>query len=254
MRILTAFVLVCCFIWCVLMLPGCNKRPDGILSENEMVDLLTDLQMAEAYFNTKGPGSNIERNTLVEAVLKKHNVTHGQLDSTLVYYGRNLDDYSKLYQKVEKNLKAENNRLEESEAANDIWPYSHFTSIFPNQMSDGVTFSMPASGIEKGSALEWKMRLSSSYGGEGLLGVEYENGMTSYLKKNLSGGTSLKINIQTDTAMVAKRIFGSIRMPDLNYPVWADSISLIRTDLDSLNYNQIRQQHSIYKPRAGVNR
>ena len=247
MRKFTLTIFLFLNVCAVIVLPGCNRRPKSILSEKEMVALLTDLQMAEAYYNTGGPSVNLDRNSLVESVLKKHGVSHTQLDSTLAYYGRNMDEYYMLYQKVEKNLKAENNRLEELDAANDIWPYSHYAAVFPNQLSEGIMFSMPASGVEPGNSLEWRLRLNTAVPADGLLGVEYENGLTSYVKKSLSGDNALKMNIQTDTALVAKRIFGSISFSEPDRYVWADSIRLIRLDLDSLNYNQIRQQRTIHK-------
>ena len=231
----------------IMVLTGCSRRPPGILSDEEMVEFLSDLELAEAYYNTSGPGK-IERDVLIESVLLKHGVSHEQLDSTLSYYGRNMDEYSMLYEKVENKLKAENNNSEALDATNDIWPYSHYASILPVQATDGIIFSMPAGGLQKGSSLEWRMRLSDGDNFDGMLGVEYESGPISYVKKNLNG-RSIKISIQTDTALTAKRIFGSIVVAPDYMPLWADSIRLIRTDLDSMTYSQIHQQRNVYPAR-----
>lgn len=232
---------------------SCEKRPDGVLSEKKMVELLSDIEIAEAYFNVSaGPKQGVSKKTLVSSVLKKHGVTQAEFDSTVAYYSRNLDDYYLLYEKVEKNLRAQNigtqstRNLEED----NMWPYSQFASVFDNQITDGITFSIPAQDLQGGTSLEWQMRVSAPQGVEALLGVEYENGSSSFSKKSAAGSRSLKISLQTDTALRPKRIFGTMTVPVSSMPLWVDSIRLIRQDFDSLTYDRIRQQRNIWLPQA----
>lgn len=237
------------FIVSSLFVGGCNKRPEGVLSEDEMVSLLTDIELAEAYTMTTSQ-SNISRDVLMESVLAKHGVTHAQLDSTIAYYGKNMDEYYKLYEKVEKNLRAQNGEGQDAyDEKNDIWPYPRFTAILPNQTSDGITFSMPAEGLSAGSSLEWRMRLTSADGANAVLGVEYDNGMSSLSKKNGSGLTNFQIELQTDTALKVKRIFGYLTLPQDGMPVWADSIRLVKADYDSVTYHKIRSQKRLFQPK-----
>lgn len=233
------------------LLFSCNKRPEGVLSEDKMIDLMVDIQLAEAYYHTSGgPTERIPREVLIESVLAKHGVTHEELDSTVSYYGKNMDEYYSMYEKVEKRLKARNKGLkdEEEKTENDIWPYNRFTAFFPNQTNEGLLFSIPGDMIEKGSALEWKMRLSSMEGTEILLGVEYEDGSATLNKRSAAGSTALQIDLQTDTALTAKRIFGFVSVSENSRPLWADSIRLIKTEFDSMAYSNIRIQTRIGKP------
>lgn len=232
---------------CILVISGCNKRPEGILSDNEMADLLTDIELAEAYNNNSG-AKRVDRQVLIESVLEKHGVTQEILDSTLNYYGKNLDEYTELYAKVDKKLRSQVNQTEDTSEENNIWPFSRFTAFMPNQFSDGISFSIPATGIMPGNTLEWSMRFTSAEGVEGLLGVEYENGVKTYMKRSAGGNPSFHINLQTDTALVAKRLFGTVTVSRKNLPQWADSIRLIRNDFDSLSYSKIRQQRYIHIP------
>lgn len=232
----------------VIALIGCNKRPEGILSEEEMTDLLVDIELADVYYNTNAGAAHIDRKTLVEAVLQKHGVKKETLDSTLSYYGRNIDDYYALYDGVEKKLRKQDQGVQETVEENDIWPYSRFTAFMPDQMSDALTFSMPGEEISPGNSLDWRMRLSSPEGVEIMLGVEYDNGITTIAKKNAAGNRSPNVSLLTDTALIAKRIFGFVSVPESAKPVWVDSIRLMTMEFDSVEYQKIRYQKMLYKP------
>lgn len=242
-------IIVCLGALCIVS--GCNKRPDGVLDEKEMVDLMTDIQLANAYYNTNATNSGkLTKEVLVESVLEKHGVSHAELDSTLAYYGRNMDDYQRLFDKIEMNLKAHGtgSAVEEYDAENDIWPYNRFTAFFPHQISDGLYFSMPAEGLTPGNSLEWGLRVSTPDGVDILLGVEYENGTASYVQRNAGGNRSVKVNIQTDTSLNLKRIYGTVTAPQSSMPFWADSIRLVKAEFDSVSYTKIRSQKTLRKP------
>ena len=230
---------------------SCKKTPEGVLNESEMVDLLTDMQLAEAYYNTTPGGvKKIDKNILLESVLHKHGVTHAELDSSIAYYGRNLDDFYILYNKVEKKLQGGNlgSQSQEKVSADDIWPYSRFAAVSKNQTSNGIIFSFPAENILPGTSLEWNMRLTSPEGVEAMLGVEYDNGYSSIYKKRAAGNRSLSVSLQTDTAYKPKRIFGVMTVAPTAMPLWVDSLRLTKTEFDSLTYDRIRMQKLFPKP------
>lgn len=232
---------------------GCNRRPKDILSENQMVEILTDLQLADAYYNTSvGPRNRVSRDDLVEGILEKHGVSREELDSTIAYYGRNIDDYYKLYARVDRNLKSLNRTAggEEIDNADDIWPYGAFAVVNPNQTTDGLIFSIPLKDLPKGSSLEWRMHLSNSDGADVMLGVEYENGITSMSRKNSALDRSVRVSLQTDTSFNVKRIFGTMTAPKSSMPLWIDSLRLVKLDFDSLTYGSLRQQRTFYPPMA----
>lgn len=235
----------------ILGAAACNKRPKGVLDDDKMVDVMTDLELAEAYYVTNSsPQNHLTREILQASVLKKHGVTQEEMDSTIAYYGRNMDDYYKLYAKVEERLgkHSRNGETETNEVLNDVWPYAGYTLISQNQATDGIIFSIPMSSLEKGSSVEWGMRLSAPDGVETTFGVEYENGISTMLKRAAGGNKSMKILIQTDTAYKVKRVFGSLSVPTERMPLWVDSIQLVTMPYDSINYSRIRQQKTIRPP------
>lgn len=234
----------------LLFTGSCNKRPEEVLNENEMVSLLTDLQLAEAYLNTTGP-NKIDREGLMLSVLEKHGVTRAQFDSTTAYYGRNLDEYMDLYTKVERNIQKRDVNKRNNEtllSADDIWPYNRFSYISGNQLTDGITFSFPADKLEKGNSLVWSGRMTSSNSLALTFGVEYENGTTSIHKTNSSGEGNFTIDLQTDTAKTPKRIFGTLKVSQVSMPVWLDSLRMVKNPYDSITYLKIRQQRNIGVP------
>jgi hypothetical protein len=88
-------------------------KPKNMLSEKEMVDILHDMHLAEAYSNqyridNSGP-KKIESKDLYFSVLKKHGVADSTFANSVVYYSSMPKRYEKIYQQVVDRL----NMLEE---------------------------------------------------------------------------------------------------------------------------------------------
>ena len=62
-----------------------------MIPEEKMVDLLCDIQLAQAVYNSDNQfSSNEKKDGLIEGVLKKHKVTQADLDSSLLWYADNI--------------------------------------------------------------------------------------------------------------------------------------------------------------------
>ena len=84
------------------MSAACVRRPDGVLSDKDMVSLVADMELAEAYVQTGSRGAGEEeRAALVDYVIKKHGLTREEFDTTMAWYGRNVDAYYDLCESVE---------------------------------------------------------------------------------------------------------------------------------------------------------
>lgn len=238
---------------------GCNSRPEGVLSEGKTIDLLTDLKLAEAYNETPSArGTNPSRYDLQEAVLKAHGVSENEFANTMAYYGRNIDEYYELFDKIEAKIKKKgeklNGNIQDENNGNDIWPYSHFVYFNPQASTNGLKFSIDPSDLQVGERLEWRLNFTSYDGVEGILGIEYTDGSSHYSKRNAAGNKRFSITLQSDTLRVAKRLFGIISLPEKSMPAWADSIQLLRLPFDSIEYNKIRLQQRVspLKPRPDI--
>ena len=98
-------VLVLCSLF--LIQTGC--RPKGILHSWEMRKLLVDLHKTDALLQINGLNyaSTEDKAIYYAQVLEKHGVTQAEFDSSLVWYTAHPQLFDKIYPKVVKDLKAE---------------------------------------------------------------------------------------------------------------------------------------------------
>lgn len=85
-----------------LSMLSCDKTPRGVLSINDMADLIVDLKLAEAYIDNHNAEfmSDSSKQVLKQSVFKKHGITQQDYDTSLVWYAHNMEDYTKAYDKA----------------------------------------------------------------------------------------------------------------------------------------------------------
>ena len=87
------------------------KKPDNLIPEDQMVDLLTDLLLAVNAETTK----NLDLKRKVNyhpLVFEKYNIDSTQFKESNFYYTSRVDDYDVILLKVEERLKALNKKFE----------------------------------------------------------------------------------------------------------------------------------------------
>ena len=101
------------FVLLLFLFVSCKKQPEGVLSENRMVDLLVDVHKSEAVMALNyNKFSNDEKKRAVrEAVFMRHNTTQAEFDSSLVWYGNHIDKYMGVYDRVIERLNKENEEV-----------------------------------------------------------------------------------------------------------------------------------------------
>lgn len=99
-----------------LSLLACDKTPRGVMSINEMADLITDLHLAESYIESHSPEfpNDSSRMVVKQSIFKKHGITQRDYDSSLVWYAHNMEDYIKAYDKAVGKLKKRYDKLDKS--------------------------------------------------------------------------------------------------------------------------------------------
>lgn len=230
---------------CLFMF-SCNRRPKGVLSEKKMVELITEMELTQAYLESQPQLSyqQEERENLIDGILLTHNVTREDLDTTWGWYGKNLDDYSKLLTLVDKRIsekkkdifKADSRREHENESGM-LWPYSRNGIISPLSATDGFILSLNNPELKEGDRLIWRMHINQMQSMNGVLGVEYDDGTSAAVTSMFTGKTEIELSIPTDTGKIVKRIYGDLRFrEDLTRPVFIDSISLKVVPFDSVDY------------------
>lgn len=108
------------FIVSMFFMLSCSQRPNNVLSKKEMMDVLYDLQLAQAMYNDQ----NIEvlntqegKDALLTSVLTKYNLSQADLDSSVVWYSDNLGEYKIINDSVVQRLRRRLSVLREEDNA-----------------------------------------------------------------------------------------------------------------------------------------
>ncbi|MDE5791833.1 MAG: DUF4296 domain-containing protein [Muribaculaceae bacterium] len=237
-----------------ILATACNDRPENIPSDSQMVKVMADMEMAQAYIQSKGYKENTaeSRERILNYVLEKNGMTREDFDSTIAWYGKHIDKYDDLYAKVDKELARRESKISGNSAemlSNDLWPYSRYLVISSKSSADNFSFSIPGSDLEKGDRLSWKFRLNMPTDGSAMFGVRYTDGSVSYITQNLSGN-NIEVALQTDSARKVKDIFGNLRVNLVRSFVGLDSLTLSSAPFDSTVYYRISSTKRFFGPIA----
>ena len=102
------FAFICVVIGLCAVLASCKpSMPGDVLSKRKMTDILYDYHIALAM--AQGEPGGIHENSLAyrEAVLKKHDVTSAEFDSSMVYYMRHTELMHAVYKDLADRLDKE---------------------------------------------------------------------------------------------------------------------------------------------------
>lgn len=101
----TGFILSVISLFAML---SCGERPSYVLSKNEMIDVLYDLQLAQAIhddYNIELSKTQEGKDAIMNSVLLKYNLNRADLDSSIVWYSDNLSEYKVINDSVVARLK-----------------------------------------------------------------------------------------------------------------------------------------------------
>lgn len=240
-----------------LALSSCSDRPSNVLDEDDMVDLMVDMELAEAYYEQDSRSSSADdRIEFGKRVLQKHGVSAETLDTTLAWYGRNLDEYTELFAKVDKKIEKRKKKLmevpgqeERPKSETDLWIFSSHIMLSELSGQNLYSFSIPNVDLNKGDKLKFSFYLPNSVGLKTTLGVEYADGFGEAEVNNSTSGKSIEMELQTDTAREVKRVFGWLNLKEsTNYPVFIDSLALKTMQMDSATYMSSRRSQKDISP------
>lgn len=256
----------------LLLSVACSKAPRGVLDEDDMADLLVDFHKGEAYVDIHSTEyfNDSLRAVIKQSVLKKHGVTPEEFDSSLAWYGRNVDVYVDVYADVVQRLKKEyaGIKLDNVAKANDVkegdadmspahvlgsdeldlWTQSRVRILSRHFADTVITLTLNADeGWRRGDVFTWSFRLLNQPAGfQSLMAVEYADGSVSYLLRSERRQGWNRIQMMTDSTREIKHVFGTLRFEiDDNDMVCVDSIQCVRTRLEKERYYLLYQQRNV---------
>ena len=157
-------------IYGILMLicvaASCSRVPKHIISEKKLRAVLYDMQIAEALVETKNEQfrTNDERQVVYNSVFAKHNISQALYDSSLVWYGKNMDLYMRIYKLVLKDVNEKITALGDikpdpisgdisAKDSVDIWIYNRNYTFSPVHVFNTLTFDIaPQTPYSSGSS------------------------------------------------------------------------------------------------------
>ena len=104
-----------CLLFILLAGVACQEKgypkPDGLLSEKKMVNVLHDIHLAEAMSTQSrfalNDSNKIKSGDIYQAVLDKYNLNDSIVALSLIYYSSRPKVYEKIYTKVMERLNVE---------------------------------------------------------------------------------------------------------------------------------------------------
>lgn len=243
---------------CVIV--SCNGVPSHVIGPDDMASLMADMRMADAVVGVQYADyvNDANKIALKQAVFKKHGVTEAQFDTSLVWYGHNVDKFQEVNERtieiLEKRLKAAD-ALAAGEAALtvsgdsvDLWAGPSVRIFGPKTGSNRATIGFDTDrNSERGDIYTMRARvLVPGYSSQWGMTVEYTDGtvdaITDYVSQ--SAPNRQELMLVTDSTRTARHVSGWISMSTPGRDVAVlDSISLTRRHLDPLHpaYQHYRQ-------------
>lgn len=231
----------------LLLLSTCSKVPDGILSEKRMQSVLKDMLLAESMTNIDYSKfrSDTMKVALFESVFRKHGITKADYDSSLMWYGRNLDIFMKVYDRTLKDINNSITALGDVQAdaapvtnqdSVNIWPRRSYSTFYPSSPFNAVVFNIkPETAYSSGSSFVlglrvWGLDNKRLAKPEIRLCAEQPD-TTVVLNHKISYDGYHTLVLKSAPTKRVNRVYGFIRYENSDssyYKVYLDSLSLIR--------------------------
>lgn len=254
------------YILAALLIVACKRVPDGVIPPDRMASLMADIRMVDAVVKVRPQDyvAPATRLALRNAVFERHGVTPEEYDSSLVWYGHNIQRYQDVTDQsieiLEKRL-VEANTIAAGELAMsvagdsvDLWldtkPWvvtsttpSHimtFSNDSDANWQPGDVYTMRARVITPVKSVKWNLT------------TWYEDGALETITGTMSVTEPHRqeLSMLTDSTRTAVRVAGYIYVePEGHKPVILDSLSLTRRHPVPGVRSQRHYQQRLYVPR-----
>ena len=263
-----------------MLLSGCSKTPNYVISESDMADLMVDIYKAEVILENN-PGNYRDdslKMTLRQSVMMKHGVTQAQLDTSLIWYSHNLDVYKEVYKDIISQLEDEQRELSKSDFTSvtiasaddikpsvprypqvgdtaDIWNRSRTWILLPGFATNTITFDItPDKEYAKGDRYEWAFKVKNYRKTlKAYLNIDYSDGSKAFVYHTISKDGWNNIKFQSDSAREVTRIYGYLNTKSSgNHVLFVDSVEMLRTHIDTTTYNDVIKSQKWYDKKTAV--
>lgn len=233
---------------------ACDRTPDYVIAPDDMADLLVDIHKGEGVIdlNSASYRNDSLRKVLKQSVYMKHGVTAEQVDTSLVWYGHNVEKYIEVYDMVIERLEAELKDADVSSSGErvqfavvgdsvDAWSDAKYRRFAYGMPSENMKFGLKRDdNWERGDVYTWNVYVRNRRSPiRWTIAGEYNDGTTDYIAHTVSQDGWNTITFPVDTAKNLRYVYGVLSVsPGKGEVTYVDSISLIRTRYNPDKYNR----------------
>ncbi len=230
---------------------SCDRAPEKVLTQHQMINFLADLHKLDGYLAIQGLTTIDDRENvyLYNALLAKHKISKAQFDSSLVWYTHQPKKFNKIYQKVlltlnlEDSLIRQQKKLFDDSVARadkkfDIWNKQRHFTLTKDSNINHIDFIISGYEFFTGDIFELiflhrSSPVDTTFKELAVLRVNYENNITDSLLTNLVTDSLLRrytLRFRARKSLRVQNISGLISTtdkPKKRIKTVVDSLSLI---------------------------
>lgn len=237
----------------LLCLSACNvRRPEMVISNNKMADVLYDYHMTKAMIKNRTVPSDDEKQAYMDFVFKKHGITEEVFDSSLSWYSHNPDQMTSVYDQVFARMNRESEGIKQRISARDnlsvvskpgdtvdVWTERRMIRVSNKAFENLLTFKIDADQYyEATDTMRWSMNYHFMNGGPTserapimMMQIWYDRDSVISEQRIVRQDGRQTITLQNDTLGDLKSVQGFIYYPkqeDSTKFLLLDDISLMR--------------------------
>lgn len=232
-----------------VILAACSKTPEYVIPEGKMAEIMADIHTGEAVIDANS--STFRQDSIKRAFLQsiclRHNVTTQELDTSLYWYGHNLQEYMKVYDKTIEILES---RIADAEKAGgksdkrmqyysldgdsvNLWSGEQTIRNSVNNPTDFRTFYFTSDkNWDRGDRYTVTVYPINTRSEVFLaIAVNYNDGTAEYVSLNQNfEGRKASLTLVLDSVKSATSVYGTIHYSPVKGEIsYLDSISVVRT-------------------------
>lgn len=245
-------------IMLVLVAASCSRTPGYVIPQDKMAALMADIYTGDAVVESSGRTwmRDSVRQVFLHSIYRRHGVTAEQVDTSLNWYGHNIQAYMDMCKLTEELLQE---RIDEVETQGghsdryvasvtadgdsvDVWTGQRWRRNSLLSPSDFTSFVLtPDRNWDRGDRYILSVKGVGTRGPVTLsMAVDYNDGTTEMRTMTMPPEGRNSIILVLDSAKMASSLYGYIKYQPMSGEVsYLDSISLYRTRMRD-NNRQLR--------------
>lgn len=236
-----------CLLLSLVLLSACSGKPRYVIPQKKMEKIMVDIKIAESMIDTDYESYREldQRESLYASIFSKYKITQAQYDSSLVWYGKDFDDYVYMSNRVIAELERRIADLGDVRADNmpasrmdsvDIWTYRTHMKLVPDGLFSGLVFDFqPTTNYTSGSVFVLGMNVwgfNNRTDNKLLVRmVSYQPDSVTVINQTIEMNGPCEIVLRTHPTRQVSRVQGYIYLnsPDEYSPaIYVEKIRMIR--------------------------